>query len=126
MYRHLPARPESAAPLRNAVVEYAAGKGASQRLCEDIALAVSEALNNTIMHAYAGDEVTGDVMVGAWMNGLMLQVVVCDAGVGMLPRADSPGLGIGLQLIAESTQEVSVSSTAMPPGVRIRMTFAIG
>jgi anti-sigma regulatory factor (Ser/Thr protein kinase) len=120
----LPARPASITTLRRAVLDFAAGCGASARHCEDIALAVSEALTNAVMHAYVGRERLGEVAVSAWAHERRLEVVVCDAGRGMRPRDDSPGMGLGLKMVEALTERL-VLEDAMP-GVRVRMTFAIG
>jgi diguanylate cyclase (GGDEF)-like protein len=123
-HERLAATPESIAPLRQVVVEFASRNGASDRQREDIAVAVSEALSNVVVHAYAGRDDPGVVTVDAWMSNQSLEVVVCDEGIGMLPRTDSPGLGLGLALIVRMTQRVALEETM--PGVRVRMTFAIG
>jgi serine/threonine-protein kinase RsbW len=126
LQERLPARPESIAPLRRAVVAYAGGNGASDRQCEDIALAVSEALSNAVLHAYIGHDVAGDVGVDAWFAERVLEVVVEDSGVGMTPRTDSPGLGLGLALIGRLTEQLRIESPDSTPGVRMHMTFTIG
>lgn len=118
------ARPESIAPLRRAVACFAAGCGASDGELEDIALAVSEALTNAVMHAYVGRDGPGIVVVQAWMRDRWLEVVVCDEGIGMQPRTDGPGLGYGLSVIHRITERLEVQDTTA--GVRVHMTFAIG
>ncbi len=118
------ARPESVAPLRGAVVSFAARNGASERQCEDVALAVSEALSNAVLHAYVGRERPGEMQVEAWVDDDGLQIAVSDDGVGMLPRPDSPGLGLGLALIGQVADAVRVVSRGTAPGVRLWMTFA--
>jgi serine/threonine-protein kinase RsbW/stage II sporulation protein AB (anti-sigma F factor) len=120
------AQAENIAPLRRAVVAYAGSNGASELQREDIALAVSEALSNAVLHAYVGRDSPGDVGVDAWVDEHALTVVVCDDGVGMLPRPDSPGLGLGLSVIARMTEHLEVESPAARPGMLLRMTFAIG
>jgi anti-sigma regulatory factor (Ser/Thr protein kinase) len=127
----LPARPESIAALRRAVVDFAAGGGASQRLREDIALAVSEAVSNVVLHAYAHSTTPGDVRVAAWIDAASLQISVCDDGIGMVRRSDSPGLGLGLALIGKVADRVRLESGGKRErggtdrGVRMRMTFAL-
>ena len=122
----LPARAENIALLRRAVVAYAGSHGASERQREDIALAISEALSNAVLHAYIGRESPGEVGVDAWVDDRALRVIVHDDGVGMLPRTDSPGLGLGLSLIARMAEHLEVESPDAQPGMRLRMTFAIG
>lgn len=122
----LPARPESITRLRRSVLGFAGSCGASERQLEDIGLAVSEALSNAVMHAYVGYDQPGPVGIDAWASGHALDVVVCDEGVGMVPRTGSPGLGLGLSLIARVTEGLALESPDAAPGVRIHMTFAIG
>jgi anti-sigma regulatory factor (Ser/Thr protein kinase) len=124
LHERVPARPESIAPLRKAVVRFAAGNGASAPERDDIALAVTEALGNAVLHAYVGHDRPGPLALDAWMRERSLEVVVCDEGNGMTPRTDSPGLGIGLTLIERIAQQLRFEETR--PGVRVRMTFAIG
>jgi serine/threonine-protein kinase RsbW len=124
LHERVPARPESIGPLRRAVVRFAAGNGASVCERDDIALAVTEALGNAVLHAYVGHDHPGAVAVDAWMHERSLEVVVCDEGNGMLSRSDSPGMGIGLALIDRIAEELRFEE--MRPGVRVRMTFAIG
>jgi diguanylate cyclase (GGDEF)-like protein len=118
------ARPVSVAPLRRGVVAFAAAGGASERQREDVALATSEALNNAVVHAYAGRDIPGIVAVDAWRSERSLHVVVCDEGSGMIPCAASAGLGMGLPLIARLTRQLVIEETG--GGVRVRMSFAIG
>ncbi|MGH2839718.1 MAG: ATP-binding protein [Solirubrobacteraceae bacterium] len=119
------ALPEQVGVLRGAVVRFARGRGASKRECEQIALAVSEALSNSVLHAYVGQERPGPVTVEAWLADGVLNVIVYDEGGGMLPRLDSPGLGIGLPLIAQMTDHLDIEDRDGHPGVCLRMTFAL-
>lgn len=120
----LPARPQNVTPLRQAVVRYARSCGASARRREDIALAVSEAISNVVLHAYVGrQDMAGCVGVEAWMDDDNLAVVVFDEGGGMSRRDDSPGLGLGLGLIDQMADTLEVEDSR--PGLRVRMTFAL-
>jgi serine/threonine-protein kinase RsbW len=119
------ALPEHVGVLRAAVVRFAHARGASGRECEQIALAVSEALTNSVLHAYVGSDEPGPVTVEAWVVDGSLTVVVCDEGGGMLPRLDSPGLGIGLPLIAQMSDRLDIEDRDGHPGVCVRMTFAL-
>ena len=118
------ARPECVGPLRTAIDEFAAAGGASRSQRDDIAIAVSEALNNAVLHAYAGRDTPGIVAVDAWMSARSLDVVVCDEGAGMLPRTGPGGMGLGLALMVRLTRRLAIEETEQ--GMRVRMTFAIG
>ncbi|HWI07593.1 MAG TPA: ATP-binding protein [Solirubrobacteraceae bacterium] len=121
----LPALPASIGPLRRALTAYAASNGATARQCEDIALAASEALSNVVVHAYVGHDNPGDIRVGAWSDGDEMHVAVCDDGIGMTPRVDSPGLGLGLAIIGRVCDRIRLESDDSACGVCVLMTFAI-
>jgi anti-sigma regulatory factor (Ser/Thr protein kinase) len=117
--------PEHIGALRASVVGFALDRGASREECEHIALAVSEALSNSVLHAYLGRSEPGPVTVEAWPTEDALVVVVTDEGSGMRPRLDSPGLGIGLPLIAQMADHLDIEDRDDRAGVRLRMTFAL-
>ncbi len=123
MHEQLPARPQSIGPLRHAVAEFAGSSGASARQRAAIGLAVSEALNNAVTHAYV-DRQPGVMAVKAQIHDRSLEVVVVDEGRGMRPRLDSPGSGLGLPMIARLAEDLEISDRM--PGTAVRMTFAIG
>jgi diguanylate cyclase (GGDEF)-like protein len=114
----------SVAPLRRAVDEFASGSGASEAQRQDIAIAISEALSNGVVHAGAGDAQPGTVGIEAWMAQRTLNVVVSDEGAGSRARAGSPGLGLGLAVIVRLARSVEIEETLH--AMRVRMTFAIG
>jgi len=96
----LPAVPGAASDARRAVHEVAAGRVGDGYA---VALAVSEAVTNAVIHAYrdrAPDSEPGEVQVTVTIDGEELLVSVADEGMGMRPRADSPGAGLGLPIIA--------------------------
>jgi len=123
--QRFPANPASVAALRRAVDDYAASGGVDERRREDIALAISEAVSNAVMHAYVGRDEPGEVRVDAWVDDGALHVAVCDDGVGMAPRIDSPGLGRGLALMGRVADRLRLEDSDPPPGVCVRMTFAL-
>ena len=53
-----------------------------------------------------------------------LEVKVRDGGCGMQPRMDSPGAGLGLPLIAQLAETVSVTAPE-GGGTEVRMTFPL-
>jgi anti-sigma regulatory factor (Ser/Thr protein kinase) len=91
----VPARREVVGDLRREVVAFARGTGADEDTCQRVALAVAEAINNAVIHAYLNTDV-GPVAVEAWSDrDTHLHVRVCDEGAGMVPRPDSPGSAWG-------------------------------
>jgi anti-sigma regulatory factor (Ser/Thr protein kinase) len=106
------------------VAEFATAQGAADGNLWAIKLAVSEAVTNAVVHA-GQDSDRGDVLaLEADVRDGMLRVTVSDRGGGMRPRVDSPGVGLGLGIIATVTEHVEITETN--PGVRLTMTFAIG
>jgi serine/threonine-protein kinase RsbW len=110
MRLRLPARRESVASLRRAVVEFAKRSGATDRQREDIALAISEALSNTVLHAYLGHDRPGAMEVRASASARSLEVIVCDDGNGLIARDGSPGLGLGLSVIDRVTEHLELTT----------------
>lgn len=120
----LPARPESIGELRRAVVDYAGRSGAGQLVLQAVRLAVSEALTNVVMHAYR-DRPPGEMVAEAWTEDGNLMVRVCDDGAGLVPRPDSPGMGIGLAVMAQSADEFAISNREGVPGTLVALRFAL-
>lgn len=118
----VPAHESSVPELRRAVQEFAAGHGAGRAVLGDVALAVSEAATNAVIHAFLERE-PGTVRVCASAGVDEILVVVTDDGRGMQPRPDSPGLGMGLPLIGQVTTHFDIR---VPDGggTELSMTFA--
>jgi anti-sigma regulatory factor (Ser/Thr protein kinase) len=114
------ATPEAARDARRRITAFAAEHGADRRLQADIALAVTEAVTNAIMHAYPLGH-RGQVQVAADVEGGDLEIVVCDDGEGIQPGS-SPGLGAGLSIITEVAHDFGVRERD-PKGVEIWMRF---
>lgn len=110
--------PASPSHARLAVRRLVAGATADWRA----ELAVSEAVSNAVMHAYR-DTADGRIRVFGDLIGRRLSLVVEDTGSGLIPRADSPGLGFGLPLMASVTDELAIESTAA--GTRLAMVFRV-
>ena len=115
----VPAQAARVAGLRHGVVAFAEEAGFDD--AGAIALAVSEAMTNVVIHAYRDREV-GDMRVVACDEPDRLVVVVRDYGAGMLPRADSPGLGLGLPLISSMADDLQIEA-AEGTGTLLRMHF---
>lgn len=111
--------------LRHAVVSFATANGAGTRELEDVALAVSEALSNAVLHAYPHGSEPGPVSVEAWMHGEALVVQVSDEGVGMTAVSARSGLGLGLPLMAGIARSFAVGERDTGAGVCIRLELAL-
>ncbi len=122
--RTVPAVPENVAPLRHAIVDLARGAGASEDVQTDLALAVGEACANVVVHAYPPGD-TGVLIVHAGVADGTITVVVVDQGQGMTPRPDSPGLGLGLPLIANLSDQLEIHDGPEGLGTELRMSFAL-
>jgi anti-sigma regulatory factor (Ser/Thr protein kinase) len=89
----------------------------------DIKLAVTEACTNVVVHAYPDGE--GPMGLRASIDGRSLSLVVTDRGRGIVPRPDSPGLGLGLPLIATLAESLELG-TGHSEETEVRMTFDLG
>jgi anti-sigma regulatory factor (Ser/Thr protein kinase) len=103
----LPADPESVAVARQVI------RGVTDRYlwddgrAGDIAIAVTEACTNAVLHAYPSGE--GEYRVHVWAADERLVVSVVDEGDGIAPKVPSAkaGLGLGLPLMVAISDEAS-------------------
>lgn len=113
------AQPESISGIRRGVLAFVAERDAPDP--HAIGLAVTEAATNVILHAYR-DTAPGEVRVVVCAEDERFVVVVRDWGTGLRPRVDSPGLGLGLPIIASLATEFRVEA-ADGQGTLLRMHF---
>jgi serine/threonine-protein kinase RsbW len=124
LVRRVPAEADQVAGVRNAVRSFAEARGADKAAQGDIALAVGEACTNVVMHAYVGAVGPGSLAVEAFHLDGELVVAVRDEGGGMLPRTDSPGLGLGLSIMGRLSHRLEISEHGAS-GTEVRMTFVV-
>jgi serine/threonine-protein kinase RsbW len=115
----LEANPASIATVRHQVVSFA--ERHELAVPGDVALAVTEATTNVVVHAYRGLE-SGEMRVVACAREAGLVVVVRDYGCGMQPNPDSPGPGLGLSVIGAIAHELNIERPD-DGGTRIRIHF---
>jgi serine/threonine-protein kinase RsbW len=116
----LPAIAENVALVRHAMGGLGDALELPDALTSDIKLAVTEACTNVVVHAYPDGG--GQLDVSADLEGDELTIVVADHGTGVKPRLDSPGLGLGLPLIATLATSVELD-TESDERTQVRITF---
>ena len=114
------AQPESVPQVRGAVRAFAAELGAKAEQVDGIRLAVSEAVTNAVLHAYRDE--SGSVYVTAALVSNELWILIADDGCGLEPRTDRPGLGLGLGLISQVSDGLTLVRRANG-GTEVRMRF---
>lgn len=107
------------AAIRGEMTAVARECGLDERQVNDVALAVSEAATNAIVHGYRGEP--GTIHVTASIGDGELTIMIADEGEGLVPRTDSPGLGLGLPIIATVARRLEVVSEGS--GTQIHMVF---
>ena len=108
-----PALPGTVAIARRAVKAHLLAADTSEPPLNDICLSVSEAVTNVVHHAYL-DRDPGPVHVRVEIGPHQIEMTVLDEGSGMVSRPESPGLGLGMPLIATVADRFDVR--ARPSG----------
>jgi serine/threonine-protein kinase RsbW len=119
----LSARAENIAIVRHALGGFGEAFSMPEDKLADIRLAVTEACANVVVHAYP-DGTNGPMEVLAGFDDGALTVLVRDWGHGIRPRPDSPGLGLGLSLIAALAETVQLGH-GEEEHTEVRMTFSL-
>jgi serine/threonine-protein kinase RsbW len=114
------ASPGSVAEARTELAGFAAAAGATPSQIDAVRLAASEAMTNAVLHAYRGGP--GLIYVNAAVASGELWILISDDGCGLRPRADRPGLGLGLGLISEVSDDFAIVSRATG-GTEVRIRF---
>src|SRR6266480_4384003 len=117
-----PANSESVTAARHSIEDYARSLGIAD--VKNIALAVSEAVGNAVIHAYREHEPgTNDLRAELLVPDTLL-VVVTDDGDGMSPHPEYPGLGLGLPLMGSLPTGLEIERHD-PHGTTVRMRFSL-
>ena len=121
--RSYPAVADSVPRARAEVTGFAESAGATAQQLDAIRLAVSEAATNVVIHAYEGSP--GEIRLIACVDADDLWIEVVDAGLGLRPRIDGPGLGVGLALISQVADGFAIA-TRESGGTEVKMRFGLG
>lgn len=111
---------ESVRIVRDQMAALARDCGLDEEGIGDVKLAVSEAATNALVHGCREDGGTFEVEAHVDDDGVFV-IAIRDRGRGMRPRTDSPGLGLGLPVIASVAKRLEILEGE--PGTRLRMTF---
>jgi anti-sigma regulatory factor (Ser/Thr protein kinase) len=108
---------------RHRVIHHLRGTGTPGPPLSDVALAVSEAVTNAVVHADV-DRPAGEVRIGLVVETDEVVFTVEDDRRGLVPRPDSPGLGLGLPLMATVASRVETRVTPAG-GTRVCVWFGL-
>ena len=114
-----PGTPLAVRALRREMAGLANDCGMDAEGIAAVRLAVTEAATNAVIHAYA--EAHGELRVTAAIQDGELTIVIGDTGRGLVERHDSPGLGVGLAVIADVVERLKIVSHS--GGTEIHMAF---
>ena len=117
------AEPKAVSLARAVLTQVAEREGVHEAVRSALALAVTEACTNVVLHAYVDAEAPGDLEVRARKADSVLIVEVADDGRGLVPHIDRPGLGFGLPLIAQVADVFELRTDRARPGLVVRMQF---
>jgi PAS domain S-box-containing protein len=115
----LRAVPSSVSTARTTAARRTRELGGTPELVDAVRLAVSEAATNAVLHAAAQH-----VWVGVSAHDDLLSVTISDDGHGMRPRADSPGVGLGLPIVTSIAASFEISD-GPAGGTEVRMGFRL-
>jgi anti-sigma regulatory factor (Ser/Thr protein kinase) len=121
--RVVPALAGSVARIRRELLETLVRQDLAADRRADIAIVVSEAANNAVLHAYR-DSAPGPLYAAATLGGDSLTVWISDFGRGMVPRGDSPGLGLGVTLMTRLCDQLQISAHADEVGTCVTAVFS--
>lgn len=114
---------EDVGRMRRAAIAFLSAAGVGDAAASDIGLAISESVTNVVQHAYVGSE-PGPVRLRVAVRPPGVEVIVQDEGSGLMPRADSPGLGLGLPILATITARVEMRERP-GGGTQLGMWFSL-
>lgn len=110
--------------FRREVAALAETAGADEEVLDAVRLAVTEAVSNVVLHAYA-DSDPGPVRVDAWREQDHFVVLVRDDGAGLIPRPENPGMGVGIALMAQMADGFLIGNWDGEPGTVVSLRFSL-
>jgi len=117
----LPASPASHRLVRQSIRRFGAAAALGRERVDDLTLAVGEAVNNAIRHAYTAPGVV--VRVWARRDGGGVRAEIADEGRWRAERADAYG-GRGLQIMREIVEGLEIATTSA--GTTVTLFVSLG
>jgi serine/threonine-protein kinase RsbW len=123
----LPARPENVALARQVLAGLTESLKIDGQLRADINIAVTEACNNVVLHAYPDGTGTAEVTITSVLDQLLISVRDEGTGVNPLPAEgglDAPApVGFGFAMMSSLSDQFGINTGA--GGTEVRMRFAL-
>jgi serine/threonine-protein kinase RsbW len=116
-----PASAASVPVARNEAAGCVRDLGVAESVARAVEMVVTEACANVVVHAYRDQAEPGRMTVVV-EKGDDLFITVFDDGLGLAPRRDSPGIGMGLPLISHLADDLELRS-GRQGGCELRMRF---
>jgi anti-sigma regulatory factor (Ser/Thr protein kinase) len=117
----LDSKPQSVAVARGMLSAVLELVGSDPELVDDVKMAVSEACNNVVLHAYGGG--IGPLIVELELSDQQLAVLVADRGVGIGDAAPADGrLGVGLPMMQTLADRAQFRDAAAG-GTEVELAF---
>jgi anti-sigma regulatory factor (Ser/Thr protein kinase) len=112
---------DSVTLVRAVIRTLARAANLDRTLVDDLRMAVSEACNNVVLHAYPASP--GPLIVSIAIRADTVEAVVRDRGAGMRPGCGrNRGLGLGVSVITTLSDRAEFESNA-DSGTEVRMMF---
>ncbi|HEX8102743.1 MAG TPA: ATP-binding protein [Solirubrobacteraceae bacterium] len=120
-----PALPASVGRLRERLAAFATAHRVGTAVIADLQLGASEAITNAVLHAYRDRPLPGTVTASIGIAAGRIEVIVTDGGLGMSPRPDSPGAGLGLSVMSAVSDQMTLRPGMGGEGTEVRLIFAL-
>ena len=120
--RLLPAVASSVTRVRAELNDALTRWGVAPERLSDVALLLTEAANNVVVHAYSAIA-PGPLYTTAVLRGHTLVVSVVDCGSGTLARPGRPGAGLGFSLMTGLADDLRIRSDLIEGGTAVQAAF---